>query len=289
MTKKTYMAFVLPILVVFTLVVIVPFVIGIIYSFTNWNGISSEFNFVGIKNFMKAFGDAKFMSSLQLTIVYAIVNVVLVNLIGLGFALLVTSKIKTKLIARGAFFFPNLIGGLILGFTWQFIFSQIMPALNDLINAGGASSVFFNWLTNPTFAFIAICVVSAWSGSGYVMIIYIAALESISDTIIEAAMIDGANKINTFFRIKLPLIMSGVTMSLFITISNSLKIYDLNLSLTKGGPYESTEMATMNIYNEAFGYTNFGFAQAKSIIFFILIMVVTLVQLSITRRKEVEL
>jgi raffinose/stachyose/melibiose transport system permease protein len=285
--KITTFLFVLPSLFVFVNVVIIPFLMGIIYSFTDWDGFAFKgSSFVGLKNYISAFTDQKFITSFYLTAKYTICMVALVNIVGLGLALLVTSKIKTKTLLRGVYFLPNLIGGLILGFIWKFVFTKFFVQLGEVMKT---SKFFFNWLDNPTAAFWALVTVGVWQMAGYVMVIYIAAIESIPTDIMEAADIDGANSVTKLRKIILPLISQAFTISLFITCSNSFKQYDTNLSLTNGGPFGSTELITMNIFQTAFGYNKYVIAQAKAIIFFFVIMVITMLQVYLTKKKEVEM
>lgn len=285
--KITTALFVIPSLFAFVNVVIIPFIMGIIYSFTNWNGFAFKgSSFIGLKNYKTVFADGKFAASFWLTTKYTVVMVILVNVVGLALALLVTSKIKGRNLLRGVYFLPNLIGGLILGFIWKFVFTKFFDQLGTAIHS---SKIFFNWLDNPTAAFWALVTVGVWQMAGYVMIIYIASIESISDEIMEAAEIDGANGWTKFKKITLPLISPAFTISLFVTLSNSFKQYDTNLSLTNGGPFGSTELITMNIFNTAFGYNKYAAAQAKAIVFFLVIMVITLLQVYSTKKKEVEM
>lgn len=285
--KITTALFVIPSLFAFVNVVIIPFIMGIIYSFTNWNGFAFKgSSFIGLKNYKTVFADEKFVASFWLTAKYTVVMVILVNVVGLALALLVTSKIKGRNLLRGIYFLPNLIGGLILGFIWKFVFTKFFDQLGVAIHS---SKIFFNWLDNPTAAFWALVTVGVWQMAGYVMVIYIASIESISDEVMEAAEIDGANAWIKFKKITLPLISPAFTISLFVTLSNSFKQYDTNLSLTNGGPFGSTELITMNIFNTAFGYNKYAVAQAKAIVFFLVIMVITLLQVYSTKKKEVEM
>lgn len=285
--KITTSLFVLPSLFIFVNVVIIPFIMGIVYSFTDWDGFAFKgSSFVGLRNYMAVFNDEKFLSSFWLTTKYTVSMVILVNVVGLALALLVTSKIKTRNMLRGVYFLPNLIGGLILGFIWKFIFSKFFVQLGEVIHG---SKILFNWLDNPTAAFWALVTVGVWQMAGYVMVIYIAAIENIPRDVMEAAEIDGANNITKFRKIVLPLISQAFTISLFVTSSNSFKQYDTNLSLTNGGPFGSTELITMNIFSTAFGYNKYAIAQAKAIIFFFVIMVITVLQVYLTKKREVEM
>ena len=286
-SKITTALFVIPSLFVFINVVIIPFIMGTVYSFTNWDGFAFKgSNFVGFKNYADSFGDGKFLSSFWLTTKYTVAMIILVNIIGLALAILVTSKIKYKNFFRGIYFVPNLIGGLVLGFIWQFIFTKLFQSIGEMTHT---SKIFFNWLNDPTMAFWALVIVGVWQMSGYVMIIYIAAIQSISEEVLEAADIDGANKWSIFKNITLPLIAPGFTISLFITLSNAFKQYDTNLSLTNGGPYGKTELITMNIFQTAFSSNKYAQAQAKAIMFFLVIMVITIIQIYITKKREVEM
>jgi len=285
--KITTALFVIPSLFVFINVVIIPFIMGTVYSFTNWDGFAFKgSSFVGFKNYSDSFGDGKFLSSFWLTTKYTIAMIILVNIIGLSLAILVTSKIKYKNFFRGVYFVPNLIGGLVLGFIWQFIFTKLFQSIGEMTHT---SKIFFNWLNDPTMAFWALVIVGVWQMSGYVMIIYIASIQSISEEVLEAADIDGANKWSIFKNITLPLIAPGFTISLFITLSNAFKQYDTNLSLTNGGPYGKTELITMNIFQTAFSSNKYAQAQAKAIMFFLVIMVITIIQIYITKKREVEM
>ena len=285
--KITTALFVIPSLFIFINVVIIPFVMGIVYSFTNWDGFAFKGStFVGFTNYGAAFGDKKFMDAFWLTTQYTFCMIILVNIVGLSLALLVTSKIKGKNFFRGVYFLPNLIGGLILGFIWKFIFTKFFEQLGEITHT---QKIFFNWLDNDTMAFWALVIVGVWQMAGYVMVIYIASIESISEEVMEAASIDGANNWTKFKRITLPLIAPAFTISLFITLSNSFKQYDTNLSLTNGGPFGSTELVTMNIFSTAFSYNKYAQAQAKSIIFFLVIMVITVIQIYTTKKREVDM
>jgi len=285
--KITTALFVIPSLFIFINVVIIPFVMGIIYSFTNWDGFAFKGStFVGLKNYVAAFGDKKFMEAFWLTTQYTFFMIILVNIVGLALALLVTSKIKSKNFLRGVYFLPNLIGGLILGFIWKFVFTKFFQQLGEITHT---QKIFFNWLDNDTTAFWALVIVGVWQMAGYVMVIYIASIESISEEVMEAASIDGASSWVKFKKITLPLIAPAFTISLFVTLSNSFKQYDTNLSLTNGGPFGSTELVTMNIFSTAFSYNKYAQAQAKSIIFFLVIMVITVIQIYTTKKREVDM
>lgn len=283
--KGWYIAFTAPLMILFFIVVVIPFITGIGYSFVSWDGLAkSEKIFVGFDNYMKIFSDKQFLTSVVRTTLFTLITVVIVNVLALGFAVLVTAKLKVRNIARTMLFLPYLIGGLILGYIWQYVLGEAMSSLSDMT---GIEHVFFNWLVDKRFAFYAMIVVATWQMAGYMMIVYIAGLESISDDVIEAAQVDGANFWKTLIQVKLPLIMSSVTICLFLTLSNCFKIYDVNVSLTGGGPNNSTEMVSMNIFNEIFTKSHFGYGQAKAIVFFLIIALITLIQVKATGDKEV--
>lgn len=278
--------FVGPVFLAFTIVVLVPFFSGIYYSFTDWNGITGEIKWVGFENFQYIFTeDKQFLQSFKLTALYTIVAIVLTNTIGFGLALLVTQKLKSSNLLRTVFFMPNLLGGLLLGFIWQFIFIRGFASIGELT---GIPLFELAWLGDKNTAFWGIVIVSVWQGAGYIMLIYIAALQNIPKELLEAAKIDGANRFQILRNIKIPLVAPAVTICLFLTTASSFKIFDANLSLTNGGPFKSTEMLALNIYTEAFVNNRYGIGEAKALIFFIVVAAISILQVTITKKKEVE-
>lgn len=285
--KVWYGVFTIPLLFIFTTVVLIPFLIGIGYSFFSWDGLPLNPKvFVGIDNFIKLFSDKRFLSSAGHTIFFTLLAIIIINGLGLTFALIVTTKLKVRNLARTMLFMPYLIGGLILGYIWKFIFTDAFANIGEQT---GLTKIFFNWLLDYDFALIALVVVSTWQMAGYIMIIYIAGIQGIPEEVMEAAQVDGAGFFHTLFQIKFPLIMPSFTICLFLTLSNCFKIFDVNLSLTGGGPNNATEMFAMNIYNEIFQLNNYGYGQAKAIVFFVVVASVTLVQVYITKKKEVSM
>lgn len=280
--SKSFWLLLLPSLLGLVLVLFVPLVMGGYYSLTDWNG-NTVGNFIGLTNYLKAFQDKVFINSLIFTAKFSIVSIILINVIALLLALLVTQKLgKWTTIFRTVFFMPNLIGGIILGFIWQFIFNKAFVGIADLTGL----DFFRDWLSTPQTGFWGLVILFVWQMSGYMMLIYISFLNNIPEEIIEAVEMDGASPIQTFFKVKLPMLVPAFTVTLFLTLSNAFKIYDQNLALTAGGPYNSTQMAAMNIYNEAFAMRNMGYAQSKAIIFLAIIVVISIVQISFTRKKE---
>ncbi|MBD2845417.1 sugar ABC transporter permease [Paenibacillus sp. IB182496] len=280
------LVFVGPAVVFFTLIIAVPFVLSIYYGFTSWNGVTANVKWVGLDNYKQVFlEDDGFRTSFWFTARYTVAAVLLTNLAGFGLALLVTQKIRTSNLLRTIFFLPNVIGGLLLGFIWSFIFVKGFAAIGELTGIG-----FFElpWLGTSGTAFWGIVIVTVWQYAGYLMVIYIAALMNVPPELMEAARIDGATRLQLLRSIIVPLIMPAVTVSLFLTISWSFKVFDLNLSLTGGGPYGSTESVALNIYQEAFRNNRYGIGTAKALIFFVIVALITMLQVYVTKKKEVE-
>lgn len=278
--------FVGPVFLAFSIIVLIPFFSGIYYAFTDWNGVTGTVNWVGLDNFKYLFTeDKQFQQSFLLTTKYTFVSIILTNLVGFGLALLVTKMLKTRNILRTIFFMPNLIGGLILGFIWQFIFIKGFASIGQIT---GLSLFELPWLGDANTAFWGIVIVSVWQGAGYIMIIYVAALQNVPQELIEAAKIDGANRLKILRHITLPMVAPAITICLFVTISASFKIFDVNLSLTNGGPFKSSEMLALNIYTEAFVNNRYGIGEAKALIFFLVVAVITIIQVMITKKREVE-
>lgn len=281
--SKSFWLLLLPALIGLGIVLFIPLVVGSYYSLTDWNG-NTVGNFIGIDNYLKAFKDQGFIDSLLFTAKFSVVSVILINVIALGLATLVTQKLgRWTTVFRTVFFMPNLIGGIILGFIWQFIFNKAFTSIADLTGI----DFFKGWLSTPETGFWGLAILFVWQMSGYMMLIYVSFINNIPEEILEAADMDGASPLQTFFKIKLPMLMPAFTVTLFLTLSNAFKIYDQNLALTQGGPYNSTQMAAMNIYNEAFTMRKMGFAQSKAIIFLVIIVIISVIQISITRKKEI--
>ncbi|MCR5255726.1 MAG: sugar ABC transporter permease [Acetatifactor sp.] len=277
--KGWYALFTAPLMLVFICVVVVPFFIGIGYSFFSWDGLAKhQAEFVGFKNFIDVFSDQRFISSALRTTVFTLIAVVTVNVLGIFFALVVTTKLRVRNLARTMLFMPYLIGGLILGYIWKAVFQEYF------LNIGWG-----NWTTDSIKGIAAMVIVTTWQMAGYVMIVYITGIMAIPNDVLEAASVDGAGYFQTLFKVKFPLLMPSFTICLFLTLSNCFKIYDVNVSLTGAGPGNALEMYSLNIYNEIFSLSNFGYGQAKAIIFFLIIAVVTLAQVTITKKKEVAL
>ena len=276
-----FAGFGLPALFIWASVVLIPFIYGIWITFTDWNGLAMEIHYVGIKNYLEVFSDATFVTSFLKTVIYAFFTVLASNLVGFLLALAVTSGIKGQNFFRTGFFTPNIIGGIILGYIWNFIFSYALTSFGKSIGVDWMST---SWLTNPTRALIALIIVSSWQMSGYLMVIYIAGLTSVPRELIEAAYVDGANGLDVVRMVKLPLIKNSTAICIFLSISRTFMSFDMNLSLTAGGPYKSTELIAYKIYQTAFTSMEFGKGQAQAIVLFVIVAVISLLQVYFTRK-----
>ena len=273
--------------VLFAAVVIIPFIYGLYLTFTSWDGISKDKQFVGFANYIATFKDIAYWQALGRTVIYSVISVVLVNVVAFFLAYLLTSGIKGQNFFRAGFFIPNLIGGIVLGYIWSMIFNGVLGKINTSI------------LMETRYGFWGLIILMCWQQIGYMMIIYIAGLQAVPGELIEAAKIDGATKWQTLTRVTIPNIMPSITICLFLTITNGFKLFDQNLALTNGQPFEqlkdgsvikTTEMLALNIYNTFYGQslTGKGVAQAKAVIFFILVAGISIIQLKATRSKEVQ-
>lgn len=282
---KDFCIFALPGMFCFFAVVIIPFLYGVYLTFTDWNGVAQDKNFIGFTNFISVIQDKLFWSSLLLTFKYVIVVVILVNVLAFAIAYLLTRGIKGQNFFRAGFFTPNLIGGIVLGYIWQFVFSRVF------VNIGESTdwSLFeISWLSDPNKAFAALVLVSVWQLSGYMILIYVAGFMGLSEDVMEAASIDGAAGWAKLKNIIMPLMMSSITICLFLTLSRAFMVYDVNLSLTSGGPYGTTEMAAMHVYEKAFTSRQFGVGQAEALILFIVVACISGLQVYLTKKQEVE-
>ena len=281
---KNFAIFGLIPLMIFGLVLVTPFIRGIYFTFTDWNGFEYE-EFVGFANYQASLADEDFWKAIWMTFGYVGASLVLVNLVGFGLALLVTIPMRGANILRTAFFIPNLIGGVILGLIWQFLFGQAFPTISENLNLPIFQE---NWLLKPDTAFWTLVIVTVWQMSGYMMIIYVTGLMSIEKDILEAALIDGSTGWRTLTQIKIPLMASAFTISLFLTLRNTFMAYDVNLALTGGGPYRSTELISLHVFKEAFGFGFFGTGQAQAVLMFLIIAVAAITQVIISKRTEVQ-
>ena len=274
--KKYWPVFVLPTIAAFLIGFIIPFIEGIYLSFCNFTTIKDA-KFVGIQNYIDAFKDSNFLGSFKFTTLFAIVSLVLINVFAFLIALALTQNIKGRNIFRTVFFMPNLIGGIVLGYVWQLIFDGIFVKFDTALKL------------NETLGFWGLVILVGWQQIGYMMIVYIAGLQAIPGDIQEAAMIDGATRMQRLFRITIPNMMPSITICTFLTITNSFKLFDQNLALTGGEPLHKTEMLALNIYSTFYGRVGAeGVGQAKAVVFFIIVVAIGLIQLKLTRDKEVQ-
>lgn len=275
--KKYFLVFTLPTLIAFSFAFIIPFVQGIYLSFCEFTTVKNA-TFVGLENYKKAFsGEQGFLYSLGFTTLFTLLSVITINVLAFTLALFLTRKIKGTNIFRTIFFMPNLIGGIVLGYTWQQMINAILYKYETTLVA------------NAKYGFFGLVVLMNWQMVGYMMIIYIAGLQNVPMDLIEAAKIDGATSWQTLIKVKLPMVMSSVTICMFLTLSNCFKLFDQNKALTNGAPMNKTRMLALNIYDTFYGKTGYeGVGQAKAVVFFLIVAVISLSQLSMTRKKEVE-
>lgn len=268
---------------VFLVFVLVPFFIGGYYSLTEWNGVSRNIEFVGLQNYLQMFrNDDQFITSTIFTFKFTLAACISVNLLGLLYAVMFHNTTRWNSALRVILVLPNVIGGIILGFVWRFIFAQALPAMGGIFEG-------LSWFGQPNMAFWAILIVLIWQQAGYVMLIYIASMNSIDEQLFEAAEIDGASPFRRFTDITLPLIVPAFTVSIFIVLAYSFKIFGLVFALTGGGPFGSTESLAINIYNEAFVYGNYGLGSAKAVVFFVFVAILSYLQVRYTQKREVSL
>lgn len=282
---KTYLIYAGPTTFVFFTVIILPFLFGIYLTFTSYDGISNSNNLVGLANYIEAFKDAKFLNSFLLTLKYVLYTVVFTNVIAFLFAYILTSGMKGQNFFRAGFFTPNLIGGIILGFIWQFIFSKLLVYMGNSLNIPIFST---SWLADSAKAFWTLVIVSVWQNSGYMMVIYIAGFMNVPKDLLEAANIDGANSWRRMINVIIPMMIPSITICLFLTLQRGFMVYDVNLALTKGGPFKSTELISMYVYNQAFLSQKYGVGQAQAFVLFLVVALVSVIQVYFSKKMEVE-
>ncbi|XID93815.1 carbohydrate ABC transporter permease [Paenibacillaceae bacterium WGS1546] len=277
--------FIGPMLLLFSIFIMLPFVRSIIYSFQDWNGISSVTHWVGWENYVNLLKDANFARTLSFSLKYAIATVLAFNSIGLLLAVALNMGLRTRNLLRTAFFLPTVMGILVVGYLWNFIIKNVFPLIGDLT---GFEIFRQNWFVSPDYAFWAIVLVTLWQGVGYYIIIYLAGLQGVPNDLVEAAQIDGAGRWTRFWTIILPLIRPSLTICLFLSIVNGFKSFDINFSLTMGGPFGTTESISYQIYQDAFNKDMFSYASAKAVVFFLVLALLSVIQVAAMKRKEVE-
>ena len=277
--KKHAVIFILPTLAAFIIGFIVPFVEGLYLSFCKFTTVGNA-TWVGLANYRAAITDTSFQRAFGFTVLFAVVSILSINILAFALAVLLTQKLRGTNIFRTVFFMPNLIGGIVLGYIWQILINCVMTILEQPLLA-----------LNATAGYWGLIILMGWQQIGYMMIIYIAGLQNVPDSLIEAAEIDGANRLQTLFKIKIPMVMSSVTICIFLTLTNSFKLFDQNLALTGGDPNHMTDMMALNIYNTFYARSGMqwkGYGQAKAVIFCALVIFISLFQLRATRSREVQ-
>ncbi len=299
--KVIFWLFLAPVLFAFIMIIVIPFFLGVFYSFTNWSSsarVDNALRFVGLDNFINSLKDPSFLYSFLVTSLYTVLNVIAINVIALALALVVTSRLKFKNIYRVGFFIPNLIGGLVLGYIWQFIFNSSIPAIGEAVGFLSALAKPENLVLSKVAASVgAIITAGTWQYAGYIMMIYIAAIEGVPQSLFEAATIDGANEFQKFKNITVPMVAQAFTITMFLTLVMSFKQFDVNVSLTGGGPSTmfmdrpifGTEFLALNIYNTAFVKLVLAEGQARAVLFFVVLVIISVIQVNINKKKEVEM
>lgn len=274
--KKYFPVFVMPTLAAFLIAFVIPFILGLVLSFTNFTTVLDA-QWVGIQNYARAFANNDFKNALWFTVKFTVVSVITVNVIAFVLASLLTKGIKGTNVFRTVFFMPNLIGGIVLGYIWQLI-------LNGVLRFFGVTITY-----DPKYGFWGLVILMNWQLIGYMMVVYIAGMQNIPNDLQDAAKVDGAGAWQTLKNVTIPLVMPSITICMFLTITNSFKLFDQNLALTAGAPSKKTAMLALDIYNTFYGSIGReGVGQAKAVIFFILVAIIAFMQLSFTRKKEVE-
>lgn len=279
-----FLMFAGPAAFLFFAVVIVPFIYGVYLTFTSWDGIAREKPFVGVSNYVAAFQDTAYWTALGRTAIYTVISVVLINIVAFLLAYLVTSGVKGQNFFRAGFFIPNLIGGIVLGYVWKFVFNRAFTAIGEAITGNVTPSL----LSTTNGAMFCLILVTVWQYAGYMMLIYVAGFMSVSQDLREAALIDGATGWQAMKNVTIPLMRSSFVTCIFLSITRCFVVYDVNLSLTNGEPFNSSVMAAMHVYNQAFVYKNYGEGQAEALILFVICAIVGITQVKVGQRGEVE-
>ncbi|GGI14019.1 ABC transporter permease [Galliscardovia ingluviei] len=280
-----FLMFAGPAAFLFIMVVIVPLIYGLYLTLTSWDGVSLSKPFVGLANYQAALADTEYWQALLLTVIYSVITVVITNIVAFALAYMVTSGIKGQNLFRAGFFIPNLIGGIVLGYVWKFIFNRVFVSVGSAI-AGGATVP--SLLSTPKGALFALIFVSVWQYAGYMMLIYIAGFMGVDNSLKEAALIDGCSPSKAMWNVTIPLMRTSFVTCIFLTTTRCFMVYDINLSLTKGDPYKSSVLAAMHVYNKAFTEKQFGVGQAEALVLFLICAIVGLIQVYVGRKGEVQ-
>lgn len=282
------MILLIPAVCLYCLALIGPLFIGTVPSaLYDWNIIKAKRDFIGLRNFIDLFRDKQFLTSLVFTLKLGIVTVALNNLAAFAISYFLNESIFAKGLTRSMFFMPNTIGGIMVSFIWCFLFTNVLPKVFAAAGLESLSQV--SWFGSGSMAFVTIVVAAVWTGSGFLMVLYLAGLQNISTDILEAGEIDGCTGLKKVILIQLPLLMPTITINLFVSIAGAFKSFDIPYAMTGGGPAGATNTIALNIYKDAFSTYNMGYACAKSVILFIIVMIITCGQLRLTRTKEVQM
>ncbi|WP_094551739.1 carbohydrate ABC transporter permease [Petroclostridium xylanilyticum] len=280
-----YMILLIPAMVVFTVGMIIPTLIGIYYSMTDWDGLAQVKKFIGFSNYINIFKDGRFYASLKFTVLFTIFNTIVQNIFALLFAIALDSSIKAKKFFRTIIFTPALLSPILCGFIWSRLYSEVLPALNDILK----TNINFNLFGSPDTVLMGLVITNNWQWIGYWMLIYLAALQSIPKELYEASTVDGARGYHKFLHVTLPLIAPAITVCIIGITTGSLKVYDLILSATGGGPGHTSESIVMYIYKSAFSAQRSAYASALSVILLIGLLLIAVIQLKVLREREVQL
>ena len=283
--NRTFLAMTIPIVILFFLFNTLPLITGAVYSFTNYRGYGS-FDFVGLRNYIDLFSDERVLHSYLFTFKYAIAGTILINVLSLLLAMGLNSRIRCKSLLRGVYFVPNILVGLIVGYIFSFIFTYIIPAVGKAMHIGFLEN---SILASEKYAWIGVLIVGVWQAVAMNTIIYISGLQTVPADIYEAGMIDGANPWQKFWKLTFPMLLPFVSINLILSTKNMMMVFDQIMSLTKGGPAQSTESISYLIYKNGMDGGQFGFQSANAVIFFIVIVAFSIIQMKITGKKEEQL
>jgi raffinose/stachyose/melibiose transport system permease protein len=286
--KQNYelLIFVAPALLLYAVFKLFPAISGLFYAMTNWNGINRDYEFVGVSNFSELISDVYFWQSIFFTVKYVVVMLFLTNITALAFATFIESLPKAKSVYRTIYYMPNMISMIIGGYMWRFIFHRVLYYIADNL---GIKFLDQSWVGDVRFAFLSVIIVSAWGSVGYLLIIYLSALQGVPLHLKEASELDGADAWKTFWNVTFPMIRPALVICIFWTLNSTFQVFDVVFSLTGGGPGRATQSVAINIYEEAFkDNIRYGYATAKSTVLFVLIFIVTVVQLTVMRKREEE-
>ncbi len=289
MKKKTaiYLLCILPALLLYSLSLLIPLLFGTLpYSMYNWNLMTGVKEFIGLKNYLALFSDKQFFTTLFFTLKVGITTVVLSNLIAFTLAYFLSKNLKFKSVSRALFFIPNIISSVLVAFIWYVVFAWVLPSLAETLNIEWLKNM--TWFGDTNNATLAIIIVSIWQAMGFGLLIYIAGFQTIPTELLEAGQMDGCTGFMSVLKIQLPLLMPTITINLFVSVAGAFKSFDIPFALTAGGPFGTTQTIALNIYQEAFIKYKLGMGSAKALILFLLVMLISLIQLKLTTKKEVE-